>query len=170
MTSPLPTSVPSDGTLRIDFVPTLADPAAPKVTELSAVGVQSLDVYITGDGWAPGGDQAVTADSRIASTQDFEQPGRKTKTLNVTYVHNPDDPTNNEAYLTLAEGVTGYIVARYGVPRAQAYAAGDLVDVWPITAGEPMKQWNGANSVHTAAQKLFVTNQVQTDVAVVAGP
>lgn len=168
MTSPLPTSVPSDGTLRIDFVPIITIRTAPTVAELSAVGAQELAGYVTGDGFAPSGEQATVTDERIASTQTFEQPGRKTKSLSVTYVHNPDDPTNNEAYITLAEGVTGYIVTRYGVPRAQAYAAGDIVDVWPITAGEPIKNWNGANSVHTATQRLFVTGDVVIDAVVAA--
>ncbi|MEO3929238.1 hypothetical protein ABGB07_36115 [Micromonosporaceae bacterium B7E4] len=168
MTSPLPTSVPSDGTLRLTFVQDLADPTAPILAELNAVTSQDLHGYVTGDGWQPTGEQAVVADERIATTQTFEQPGRKTKSLTVVYVHNPDDPANNEAYLTLAEGTTGYVVSRYAVPRAQAWAAGDIVDVWPITAGEPMKNWNGANSVHTATQRLFVTNQVQVDAVVAA--
>lgn len=169
MTSPLPTSVPSDGTLRIDFVPTIADLAAPKAaTELGAAGSQALAGYVTGDGFAPSGEQATVTDERIASTQTFEQPGRKSKSLSVTYVHNPDSPANNEAYLTLEEGTTGYIVTRYGVPRGQAWAVGDIVDVWPVTAGEPMKNWNGANSVHTATQRLFVTGDVVIDAVVAA--
>ena len=169
MTSPLPTSVPSDGTLRIDFVPgPIANLTAPTVAALSAVGAQPLAGYITGDGFAPSGEQATVSDERIATTQTFEQPGRKTKSLQVTYVHNPADEANNEAYLTLAEGVKGFIVTRFGVPRETAYAAGDIVDIWPITAGEPMKQWNGANSVHTATQKLFVTGDVVTDAVVAA--
>ena len=168
MTSPLPTSVPSDGTLRLAFVATLADPGAPTLAELNAVTSLNIDGYVTGDGWQPSGEQATVADERIATTQTFEQPGRKSKSLTVVYVHNPADPDNNEAYLTLTEGATGYLVSRYGVPRAQAWAAGDIVDVWPITAGEPMKNWNGANSVHTATQKLFVTNQVQVDAVVAA--
>lgn len=169
MTSPLPTSVPSDGTLRLTFVATMTDPTAPKLTELNAGTSQELAGYVTGDGWQPSGEQAVVADERIATVQTFEQPGRKSKSLTVVYVHNPEDDDNNEAYLTLAEGTTGYLVARYGVPRAQAYAVGDKVDVYPFTAGEPMKQWNGANSVHTASQRLFITNVVQADAAVVAG-
>ncbi|XTZ17045.1 hypothetical protein ACQSSU_06610 [Micromonospora echinospora] len=168
MTSPLPTSVPSDGTLRIDFVPTIAVRTAPTVAELTAVGAQELAGYVTGDGFNPSGEQATVTDERIASTQTFEQPGRKSKSLTVTYVHNPADPTNNEAYLTMTEGVAGFIVTRYGVPRAQAYAAGDIVDVWPVTAGEPMKNWNGANSVHTATQRLFVTGDVVIDAVVAA--
>ena len=168
MTSPLPTSVPSDGTLRMTYVATLADPTGPVLAELNAVSGQELSGYVTGDGWQPTGEQATVADERIATTQTFEQPGRKTKSLSLVYVHNPADDDNNEAYLTLEEGTTGYIVARYGVPRAAAWAAGDKVDVWPITCGEPMKNFNGANSVHTATQKLFVTNQVVIDAVVAA--
>ncbi|NBE80309.1 phage tail tube protein [Micromonospora rubida] len=169
MTSPLPTSVPSDGTLRIDFVPTITTRTAPKAaTELLAAGSQELAGYVTGDGFNPSGEQATVTDERIATTQTFEQPGRKTKSLSVTYVHNPDDPTNNEAYLTLEEGTTGYIVTRYGVPRGQTYAAGDIVDVWPIKAGEPLKQWNGANSVHTVTQRLFVVGDVVIDAVAAA--
>lgn len=168
MTSPLPTSVPSDGTMRIDFVPTIANRNAPTVAELTATGAQELAGYITGDGWAPSGEQATVSDERIATLQTFEQPGRKTKSLQVTYVHNPDSATNNEAYLTLAEGTTGFIVTRAGVPRAQAYAATDILDIWPVTCGEPMKQWNGANSVHTVTQKLFVTGDVVIDAVVAA--
>ncbi|RAO26471.1 hypothetical protein PSN13_06499 [Micromonospora saelicesensis] len=169
MTSPLPTSVPSDGTLRIDFVPgPIANLAAPTLAVLNAVGAQELAGYVTGDGFAPSGEQATVSDERIASTQTFEQPGRKTKSLTLTYVHNPDSPANNEAYLTLEEGVAGFLVTRYGVPRAQAYAAGDILDIWPITAGEPMKNWNGANSVHTVTQRLFVTGDVVIDAVAVA--
>lgn len=168
MTSPLPTSVPSDGTLRLTFVATLADPTAPILAELNAVTSLDIAGYVTADGWQTSGEQAVVADERIATTQTFEQPGRKTKSLTLVYVHNPADPDNNEAYTTLAEGVTGYIVARYGVPRTQVWAANDIVDVWPVKAGEPMKNFNGANSVHTATQRMFVTNQVHIDAVVEA--
>ncbi|PZF98261.1 hypothetical protein C1I99_13830 [Micromonospora deserti] len=165
----MPVSVPSDGTLRVDYVPAIANTAAPTVTELTAAGAQALSCYITIDGWQPTGDQATVTDQRLCATQDFEQPGRKTKSLTLVYVHNPTVPTSNEAYTTLAEGVTGYLVARYGVPRTQAWAAADIVDVWPITAGEPMKNFNGANSVHTVTQRMFVTGPVALD-SVVVGP
>lgn len=168
MTSPLPTSVPSDGTLRVDFVVTLTDQAAPKLTELDAVTSQVLSGYITGDGWQPSGEQATVADERLATTQTFEQPGRESVSLTLVYVHNPDDPANNEAYTTLTKDAVGFIVARTGVPRAQVWAIGDLVDVWPVKAGRAYKNFNGANSVHTATQKLFVTGECQYDVAVVA--
>lgn len=164
----LPVSVPSDGTLRLDFVPTIANPAAPTVAELTAVAAQQIDGYVTGEGWQPSGEQATVTDTRVASTQDFEQPGRKTKSLTLVYVHNPTSPTDNEAYTTLAEGTTGFIVARYGKPRTTAYAASDKVDVWPVTCGEPMKNFNGANSVHTVTQRLFVTGEVQIDATVAA--
>lgn len=164
----MPVSVPSDGTLRVDYVPALADPLAPTITELTAVGAQELSAYITGDGWQPTSDQQSVTDERLASTQTFEKPGRKSKSLTIVYVHNPADPTNNEAYITLAEGTIGYIVARWGVPRGQAWAAGDLVDVWPIEAGEQVKNWNGLNSLHTTTQRLFVIGPVVNDAEVAA--
>ncbi|WP_416902759.1 hypothetical protein [Micromonospora echinospora] len=169
MTSPLPKSVKSDGTLTLRYVQTLADPTAPKLTEINAVTSQDLHGYITGDGWQPSGEQATVNDERIASDQTFEKPGRKSKSLTIVAVHNPASPDDNEAYLTLAEGVTGYVLARYGVPRTQAWAVDDITDVWPIEAGEPMKQWNGANSVHTYTQRLFVPAEMVSDAVVVAG-
>jgi hypothetical protein len=168
MTSPLPTSVPTDGTTRFDYVPAIASPGAPTVAELTAGTVKSLDAYITGDGWNATGDQATVTDNRIATKQTFEQPGRKTRSLSITYVHNQASPTNDVAAVTLAEGVTGYVVARFAVPRGTAYAAGQRVQVWPITAGEAMENYNGENSVHTMTQKLFVTNEVKMRALVVA--
>ncbi|HEX5995672.1 MAG TPA: hypothetical protein VFY84_11070 [Jiangellales bacterium] len=165
----LPLSVPSDGTLRVDFVATIANLSAPSVaSELNAVTSQELSPYITGDGWQPTGEQASVTDERLASVQTFEQPGRKTKSLTVVYVHNPTSAGDNEAYETLAEGTTGYVTARWAVPRTQALAAGDKFDIYQITAGEPMKQFNGANSVHTVTQRLFVTGEVVLDAVAVA--
>jgi hypothetical protein len=165
----LPLSVPSDGTLTLLYVAALAIPASADLSsEINAVTSQELHGYITGDGFQTTGEQATVTDERIATTQTFEQPGRKSKSLTVVYVHNPDSPANNEAYLTLAEGVMGYLLARYGVPRTQAWAAGDIYDAWPFVAGEPMKNFNGANSVHTVTQRLFVHNEVIRDGIVVA--
>lgn len=164
----LPISVPTDGTTRIDFVAAIAVPSAPTVAELNAITVQSIDGYITADGWSPTSEQATVADPRVASTQTFEQPGRKTRSLSITYVHNPAVPLQNKASTTLTEGVTGYIVTRFGIPRGTAYAASQKIQVWPITAGEQMPNYNGENSVHTITQKLFVTNDAFMSATVAA--
>lgn len=167
MTSPLPTSVPTDGNVRITAVLTIANTSAPTAAELNAGTAVAIDGYITGDGYSMSADQATVTDERVATTQTFEQPGRKTKSLSLTYVHNPASPTNNVAATTLTEGAQLYIVTRFGLPRATTYAAAQKVQVIPVTCGEPMPNYNGANSVQTITQKLFITNQVINPATVV---
>lgn len=166
MTSPLPTSVPTDGNVRITWVLTISNTAAPTATELNAGTTVPADGYITGDGYSPSGEQAAITDERVGTTQTFEQPGRKTKSLTLTYVHNPASPTNNALALALTEGTAGYIVTRFGLPRGTAYAATQKVQVWPVTCGEPMPNYNGANSVQTITQRMFVTNDVKNPATV----
>lgn len=154
-------STPADGNVKIAFVSTLADPAAPTVTELTAVGVVDLSCYLTADGWTPGLDEQVVTDDRLCSVQTFEQPGRSSRTLTIKYVENPGSATDNKAFDTLAPGTSGYLVERRGVAQATAFAAADVVNVWPIKAGQYDPQPPEANSVLKVQQKAFVTGTVQ---------
>lgn len=163
----LPKSVPADGNLKVAWVPTIADTAAPTATELTGASTIDLSCYLTPDGFTPGGDEQVVADDRLCSTQSFEQPGRFTDTLDVIYVHGDTD--DNAAYETLKHHTSGYIVARWAKPYDAAFASADVVDVYPVTCGKQNKQPPEANSVLRCAQKLFVTGAVQRDVAVGAG-
>ena len=170
MTAPiyLPKSVKTDGATRIDIVPAIVLPSGPTVAELNAATVVPFAGALTPDGWSPSGEQATVTDDRIASTQTFEQPGRKTKSLQATYVYNPGDPDENEAYLALAEGAEVFIVTRMAYQDSLLYTAAQKVDVFQVTAGEPSKNYNGANSVHTVTQKLFVTGPWYVDAVVAA--
>jgi hypothetical protein len=159
----------ADGNVKIAFVPTIADPAAPTATELTAVGVKDLSCYLTSDGWTPGLDEQVVSDERLCSTQTFEKRGRNSRTLSIKYVENPTEPTDNVAYTTLAPGTTGFLVERRGAAYSGAFAADDVVNVWPIEAGEYDPQPPEANSVLKVAQKAFVTGTVQMGKTVVAG-
>ena len=159
-------STPADGNVKVAFVPTLADPSAPTVTELTAVGVIDLSCYLTADGWTPGLDEQVVSDERLCSTQTFEQPGRSSRTLGIKYVENPTSATDNKAYTTLEPGTSGFLVQRRGVAHSGAFAASDKVDVWPGTAGKYDPQPPEANSVLKVAQKWFVTGTVQQGASV----
>lgn len=165
---PLPTAVATDGNFRLDWVITLSSTTAPTVAQLNAGTVVRAGGYVTGDGYGATGDQATISDERVETTQTFEQPGRKSKTMTLTYVHNPAVPLDNALYLALTEGAVGYIVSRFGLPKDTAYAAGQKVQVWPVKAGEPMPNYNGANSVQTVTQKMFVTNDVINPATVAA--
>lgn len=158
-------STPVDGNVRVQFVATIADPAAPKLTELNATSSKDLSCYLTA--WDGGGDQATINDRRLCTVQAFEAPGEVTRTLSVTYIVNPQSETNNLASTTLVEGSSGYLVHRTGLPFDSAFAVGQKVDVWPVTPGLQLKV-NEQGQVSRSTQKQFVRGIVRRDVAVVA--
>lgn len=162
-------STPADGNVKVAWVPTIADPSAPTVTELTATGVVDLSCYLTADGWTPALDEQTISDDRLCSTATFEQPGRSSRTLDIMYIDNTNNGTQpNDATETLIPGTAGYLVRRGGVPYDQVFASGDVVDVWPVTAGKYAPQPPEANSVLRRAQKMFVTGQVRMDASVAA--
>ncbi|MEU8158045.1 hypothetical protein AB0B94_30700 [Micromonospora sp. NPDC048986] len=163
-----PVSIPADGNLRVTYVATLADPTTPTLAELNAGTSKDFSCYITGDGFATSLDEQVVADNRLCSRATYERPGRWQKTMTTTYVHNPASPTNNVMYLTLTYLVTGFVVARWGVPYEQPWAEDDLADVYPIQAGKPMKNPPAENAVLTVTQKLFITGEAIDDAVVAA--
>ena len=166
----VPTSVTSEGNVIVQFGPAIAATDAPKLTEASATGAVPLHCALTKDGLVLGGDQESGTDDRLCSRQSFEIPGSYTDTLDITYVYNPQAtlPADNLAYTTLKQGVTGFVVVRWGTPHETALAVGDKVDVYPVTAGIQRKQAPEANATLKTSQKLFVTGPVQRDVALLA--
>jgi hypothetical protein len=158
-------SSPVDGYRRIQWVPTIADTLAPKMTEINAASAKDLSCYfVTFDGT---GEQATIADPRVCSVQDFERPGKETRALTSTYIVNPQSTTDNVASVTLAPNTPGFFIDRTGIPYDTAFAVGQKVDVWPVTSGVQSKV-NEAGSVSRASQKQFVTGRVRQDVAIVA--
>lgn len=166
-----PVSIPADGNLLVLWVPAIAIPAAPTVSELSAGTVIDLSGYLTGDGYSPSTDEQTVTDDRLNSRQTYEQPGRFTDSLEIAYVYRQQDAaaTDNKAFVTLKRGVTGFIVERWGKAFETAVAASDVVDVKPAKCGIQRKVPGEANSILRLNQKIFITGAVQRDVAVVAG-
>lgn len=160
---------PADGNVKIVWVPTIADPTAPTATEVTGASAKELSCYLTADGWTPGLDEQVITDDRLCSTQTFEQPGRHSRTLVIKYVENPTDSTNNVAHDTLIPGTAGFLVERRGATQSTALAADDVVNVWPVKAGQYDPQPPEANSVLKGQQKMFITGSVEMDVSIVAG-
>jgi hypothetical protein len=159
-------STPADGNVRVEFVTTIANTGAPTAAEINAGSSVDFSCYITGDGFNPGLDEAVIADLRLCDVEVFEQPGRASRTLSITYIDNTNTADPNDAAETLIPGTTGYIVKRSGLAFDTAFAASQKVEVWPIKAGAFAPQPPEANSVLRRMQKLFVTARVQMDVAV----
>lgn len=165
-----PVSNPADGMLKVVYVSTIANPAAPTVAELNAGTAVDLSCYLTADGYTPGTEEASITDDRLCSRQTYERPGRFSDTLEIGYVFRAQDPagTDNKAFHTLQHLVEGYIVERWGVDYEDPFAAGDVVDVKPIAAGAQRKQKPEANSVLKIMQKLFIKGAVERDAVVTA--
>jgi hypothetical protein len=164
-------STPADGNTKVVFAPTLADPAAPNLTELTGASAIDLSCYLTGSGLSPSIKEDTVTDERLCSTQTFEQPGRKTDSLEVEYIDNtnsPNEATSNVATDTLVEGTTGYLVVRRGVDYDTAFAASQKVTVYPVTAMTQNELPPEANSVQKISQKLAVTGAVRRRVTIAA--
>lgn len=164
-----PQSVESNGTVLVLFLTALANPLLPKLSEMNASSGLDLSCYLTGDGLNTDTNENNIEDPRLCSKQTFESPGDFSRTLELTYVFNPEEPTDDEARLTLKRGVKGFVAIRWAVDADQVIAIGDIFDIYPVTMGAQRKQTPGRNSVHKIMQKPFVTGQLAEDVKVVTG-
>lgn len=158
----VPLGTAADGNGLVLFVSAIAAPGVPKVTELSAGTAKQLTYELVPDGFRHATTENVITTGRYTLKQILELPGTVTDTLEVQYV------TGSDASTSLAEGTTGFIVHRLGVPNETAVAAGQTVDVIPVMCGIQRKVPPTANTELQRVQKLFITGPVQRDVAVVA--
>lgn len=165
----LPAAVPSMGTRRVVFVPTVADIEAITVTEVTAA--ENISCYLTrSGGWAATAEQAAITDGRYCSAQDFEIPGTKTRTLSVQYTFNLGEPTADEARLALEEGTTGILVHFLQVDQdAETFDVGDWYEAVPVTMGMQNVVAVEDNAVDRIMQKAFITGEWVSFKQLVAG-
>lgn len=156
-----------DGNVKVSVVTAIANPAAPKLTELNATTSKDISCLLTADGWNLSVDQATVADNRLCDRENYERPGRSTWSLETTYVRT-EDPTEDLAYDTLIPGFAAYFVVRVGKPYEQPFALGDEVTVVPFTAGKRRMVPAAANEVIRRVQKQFIRGRVYDDVEVAA--
>jgi hypothetical protein len=170
MTQPVPTSIPADGSVKVLWVPVLADPTAPTLDELTDSGVVDLSCYLTDDGWQPGLDEQVSTDDRLCSRQTFERRGRFSYNLDLVYVYQGQNLAlaDNRAFAVLRPAELGFVVSRWGADYELPVEAGDLVDVWPGECGEQQKQAQEANGRLRIMQKIFIRDRVVKDLLVLA--
>lgn len=162
----VPAGKVSDGNGLVLFVPTIANPGAPTVAELTAGTVKKLTYSIKGDGYKH--DTAVTTvvAERLTLAQALQYDGTVTDDLEITYAYT--NTAGDVVRLALPTGTTGFIVERWAVSNDVAIIAAQLVDVIPITASIQRKNAPAKNAELTRSQKLNVTGIVQRDVPVAA--
>lgn len=155
----LPAAVPSMGTRRVLFHPTVAD--ITKITKAEVTAAENLSCYLTRTaGWAPTADQAVITDGRYCSSQDFELPGTKTRQLSLQYTFNLDVPEDDLARLTLIEGTTG--VLQHFLQKAdgdETFDTGDWYEAVPVRLGMQNVVAVEDNAVDRINQRAFITGE-----------
>lgn len=163
-------SIPSDGNVLAKVLPAVADFNAPAVLEANAASAVDISCYLTSNGYSPSVDEQVTTDERLCSRQTFEQPGRVTNSLDLTYIDNTNasnEATDNKAKATLIPGSTHVLLVRRGIPYENALAAGQTVTLFPIKPGVYQELPPEANSVLKIMQKQFITGPVSRSVKLV---
>lgn len=173
MSASFPTGVPANGNVKVAWVPAIADQSAPTTTELTATGVLDISCGIVGGGFTTGSSQEKSQDVRLCSKQTFDTPGAISYTIDaIEFIITPQDnsPTGeNKISKTLAAGSTGYIVVRWGMDYATAFASTQVVDVYHVTLGGQTKQPPERNTKLRAKVDVNVVSPgANFDVAVAA--
>lgn len=163
--------VSSNENVSLRWVPAIANPAAPKLaTEINAASSVALECLLT-QNFSPDASVNRISLRRMCSRQARERNGQVTRTIaDLLGVYDPQDLTSpvSKAYAALEPGATGYLVARWGVHVDTPWAAGDLVDVYPVEVGMRVKVSPEDDNELQFKASLSVSGEVQDDVAVVA--
>lgn len=144
----------ADGNIKVTWVPTIADVSNPTVAELTDASCVTLEWLITKDGLDLKPDTAAVDNTALASTEETTDKGMSSYDNAITYKRK-DNSGADTAYNTLTEGAVGNLVVRRTLPVATAYAADQVVEVYPSRCGRPMLQAPEKNTVQKVQVKLF---------------
>lgn len=166
MVTIIPASIQAAGTVKVTFVPVLANPTVPTLTELNGTDAVDLSFFFRADAFTIALAQDKVDDTRLGDPTKREALGLPAYTIdNLTYIYNPSAaPTtdDNKAFATLKEGVNGFFVLRYGskaLLSSAAWAATQRVgSVYQVGLGAQLKQIpTGDNAIHTIQQNVTIT-------------
>ena len=167
----IPEGIPSDGTVRVDFVPTagIADPNAATLSELTGATAEMIGCHLFGIG--TGADTERKEKKRLCQKNKYELLGAtkyRIDALNYVYdVQNPESDTN-AAYAALTPFSTGYLVVRWGIDAATDLTAGHVVDIFPVRLGPQIKQTPEENDELTVRQEVSVIGDPVIDYEIAA--
>lgn len=159
------TDIITDGRTRVAHVVSIGSIAAPTVAELNAGTL--LHTLMTPDGLV--GFEPDTADvdnSALSSTFDTRLPGRGS--FSNTMLRLKKQEGTDTVYDTLVRDFQTHVVVRRGVDAAQAWAAGDKVEVYPAQCGEVRNLPPEANTVQRYEVPTKITTQPNLRAVVAA--
>lgn len=157
------------------WVPTLANPSAPTVTECN--GATALDVTLMFYASSAKPSQTTNlarAPKRIGDGESYEFVGETQRTLGeMRYAINPQGAAlsdGQKAYEKFQDGATGYFVRRRGINRLTDLAVGNKVWVYPAECGPAGEGEEGeGEGAETAIVQTFAqTGPTVKQVALVA--
>lgn len=166
----IPPGIPSDGTVRVDFVPEggFADPDNPSAAEVSAASAQHLTCHIFPV--APTGSVQRNTKRRMCSKRAYEILGSEEYTIeDIQYVYDIQNPESitHEAYAALVPGTKGFLVFRWGLDVAIEPEAGQVVDVFSVRLGPQNKMPPEENDELMTSQPVGIDG-VLTDLELAA--
>lgn len=144
-----------DGMIKVTFVTgdgSIASVSAPTATELNAG--TDLQERITKEGLGIEPDQSPVDNMSLASTTETEDAGTTKYEIELTYKR-AQSSAEDIAFNTLAPGTLGYLAVRRNKPQADAWAAGDEAEVFPVRCGSRRRQPPELNVPQQVRQKLF---------------
>jgi hypothetical protein len=145
-----------DGKIRIFWVTTISNIAAPTTTELDA-GIR-LDSVVTPDGLVGfEGNTANVDTSAINSRFDTKRPGRVG--FDGTMLRLKKQTGTDTAYDTLTYETEGHVVVRRDTLSDTAWASSDDVEVYPAVCGEVRFLAPEANTVRRYEVPMMISAQ-----------
>lgn len=154
----------ADGNVRVAYVATISNIAAPTTTELNA-GIL-LQSTLTADGLI--GFEATTAEvdtTSLASTFNTKNIGRDDYSGTMLRLKK-QTVGSDTVRTTLTRGTTGYIVIRRGITETTAWASSQQVEVYPIICGRRKELTPTANSVMKYEVPTPITSAPNPDAVV----
>lgn len=167
-----PVGVSGLGTVRVQAVASLANKAAPKLTELNAASSVDASPYFPAGAYAPTHSQETVDDTRLSDRTARVDFGRSSFDLTLSYVYDPQGTgtePGNKMYGFCVPFTQKQIVQRNGPFSDLPFVVGQFVDVFDIKFGDRFAPTpgNDTGSKHMITQVVSFT-RVQEHVAVVA--
>lgn len=168
----IPASIQAAGTVKVTFLPALANPAAPTLIELNGTDAVDLSFFFRADAFAIAIAQDKVDDTRLGDAAKREALGLPAYTIDsLRYMYNPQAlPTtpDNKAFTVLKEGVNGFFALRFGskalLSSADWAATQRVGSVYQVSLGAQLKTIpTGDNAIHQIEQNV-TTALVGSDI------
>lgn len=157
MSQTIPKGIKTAGTRRVLFIAGgVADLSA--ITPLEVAAAKNVSCYLTQ--FNQTADQASIQDRRYCSSQVFEIPGEKTKSLQISYTFNLGTPSDDEARRSLAEGTRGTLIRFLQKDEEDTtFDPGDWYDAVNVECGEQIVIDGEENALDRIQQKMFIQSE-----------